>query len=126
MTFMTYQQAVDVFALNDASRNETIPFILWCFLTTRVLLVSLFLAITVYAYFEVEILDGADPLIESWDREKWLDWALWPGLLQKLPQKFNNGKSWKAGASWREGPAEDDEDDAEGDDPDEEDAGDTH
>ncbi|CAK0808563.1 unnamed protein product [Prorocentrum cordatum] len=118
MTFMTYQQAVDVFELNDASHNETIPFVLLCFMTMQVLLVSLFLAITVYAYFEVEILDGANPIVESWDREKWLDWALWPGLFQK----FCPGG--RVGASWREGPVEDEEDDREGDDAEDEDPGD--
>lgn len=115
MIFMTYQNAVDVFELNEASHYETIPFILWCFMTTRVLLVSLFLAITVYAYFEVEILDGADPMIESWDRAQWLDWALWPKLFEKLYGEKG------VGASWREDDEEDE--DAEGDDAHEEDLG---
>lgn len=95
----TYQPFPDLVRMADTGGSWAIPFIVYFFLSTKVFAVHMFLAITVQAFFEVELLEGADAAKESWSMDQYLDWALWPAVYEKVFDK-------KPGASRQDGYAD--------------------
>jgi len=87
-----YQPFPAVAEMHEAGGGWAIPFLLYFALSMSVFMVHMFLAIMVYSYFEVEMVEGSKPNTEEWSTDQWLDWALWAPVYSKLTGK-------KAGAS---------------------------
>mmetsp|Transcript_36022 Transcript_36022/g.103606 ORF Transcript_36022/g.103606 Transcript_36022/m.103606 type:complete len:903 (+) Transcript_36022:233-2941(+) len=92
----TYQPMPHALRMEATGRGWAIPFLIYFFLSTKVFAVHAFLAITVHAWFEVELAEGADATKESWSADQYLDWALWPAVYETLRRK-------KPGSSRQEG-----------------------
>ncbi|CAJ1370546.1 unnamed protein product [Effrenium voratum] len=97
------QNVVNIDDLYNASPAWTFVFTLYCYLILFCFFVNGFLAITAYAYFEVELLEHSDPKYERWSRDQWLDWALAGPIYRRISGK-------EPGSSRKIGAAEDEED----------------
>jgi len=78
-----------------------IPFLAFFFLIITSFLLNVFLAITVHAYFETELLEGSD-VDGGWSSDQWLDWMLWGPVYHRVLHR-------EPGASRKRGYAEADE-----------------
>jgi len=105
---------VEQLYVND--RVWTLPFITYFFLSMTAFFVNAFLAITAYAYFEVELLDGskAEGATDDWGRDQWLDWMLW-GPVYKMVTGNDPGASQEIADDGNGDGEEDDEDDDDAD-----------
>jgi len=111
MSFVSaLQNVVDIDVLFNASPAWTFAYALYCYLVLFCFLVNGFLAITAYAYFEVELTEHSDPKYYRWSRDQWLDWALIGPIYRRLTGK-EPGSSQKIG-----GEEEEDGDDEEASD----------
>eukprot|EP00439_Symbiodinium_sp_Y106_P042993 s5732_g5.t1 len=67
MSFVSVlQNVVDIDALYEASPVWTLFYVTYCYLVLFCFFVNGFLAITAYAYFEVELTEHSDPKYERW------------------------------------------------------------
>eukprot|EP00437_Effrenium_voratum_P025468 CAMPEP_0181405664 /NCGR_PEP_ID=MMETSP1110-20121109/4874_1 /TAXON_ID=174948 /ORGANISM="Symbiodinium sp., Strain CCMP421" /LENGTH=843 /DNA_ID=CAMNT_0023528055 /DNA_START=37 /DNA_END=2568 /DNA_ORIENTATION=- len=97
MSFVSVlQNVVDIDALYEASPVWTLFYVTYCYLVLFCFFVNGFLAITAYAYFEVELTEHSDPKYERWTRDQWLDWAL-PGPIYSRVTGKAPGSSRKIG-----------------------------
>lgn len=96
------QSFKDTVGMMDYGRGWTIPFLIYFFLTMTAFMINAFLAITVHAYFEVELIEGSDPKNDHWSPDQWKDWALWAPVYEKVCRR-------KSGASRIVGYAEGEE-----------------
>jgi len=62
----------------------TLPFLVYFVLVIGLFMVNMFLAITVHAFWEVELLEADDATLKEWSHDQWLDWALWAPVYGKL------------------------------------------
>eukprot|EP00929_Paragymnodinium_shiwhaense_P120966 TRINITY_DN93058_c0_g1_i1.p1 TRINITY_DN93058_c0_g1~~TRINITY_DN93058_c0_g1_i1.p1 ORF type:complete len:855 (+),score=258.74 TRINITY_DN93058_c0_g1_i1:302-2866(+) len=85
----------------------TIPFVVYFFFAMSAFFINTFLAITVHAFFEVELLEGS--LDDGWSTDQWLDWMLWPSVYQCLTGN-------EPGSSMRDEVEEEEDSDLEDDD----------
>lgn len=97
MSFVSsLQNVVDIDALFKASPAWTFAYSLYCYLVLFCFFVNGFLAITAYAYFEVELTEHSDPKYNRWSRDQWLDWALVGPIYRRVTGK-EPGSSRKIG-----------------------------
>merc|ERR1719326_1131170 len=65
-----------------ANKTWTIPFLVYYYVLITLFVINGFLAITIYAYFQVQLLDTLARESKPWSFDQWMDWIL-PGLLYK-------------------------------------------
>lgn len=100
--FSTFLQscATMLFAVKESHRVEellkkstwTIPFLTYFFLSTLAFFIHGFLAITVHAYWEVQLVDGSEPNEDGWSTDDWLRWMLWKPVYSWLAGKTSDKK----------------------------------
>lgn len=104
MSFVSaLQNVVDIDSLFAASPAWTFAYTIYCYLILFCFFVNGFLAITAYAYFEVELTEHSDPKYERWSRDQWLDWALAGPVYRRVAGR-------EPGSSWKLSSVEDEED----------------
>lgn len=110
--FLSLQESFDAGELYTTSPAWCLAFLVWFFISIRIFLVHMFLAITVQCYFEVELIEGIRADDVKWDSMQWLDWMLWPTIFEKLTG-LDSGISRIKGS--QQGAAKDDDDDSDDD-----------
>merc|ERR1740121_848050 len=107
---LAIRAALDVQILEEKNPFWAVPFIIYFFLTCTAFVLHMFLAITVHAYFEVDLLEGLDLKAPSWTWDQWKAWALWSFI-------YNRGRTDDTDEDEEEG---DEDKDEEGDEEEEE------
>lgn len=87
----------------------TIPFLVFYYILTSLFLLPGFLAIAVYAFFQVQLLDVNPREPHPWSYDQWMDWILFGPVYQCIFRR-------PPGASKREEGAEEEEDGGDDDD----------
>ncbi|CAE8663323.1 unnamed protein product, partial [Polarella glacialis] len=111
---LSIQHAIDVRALQRTMGAWSMFYIVYTYVIVFAFFVNAFLAIVVYAYFEVELTESSNPRFNSWNRDQWMDWALWGGVYKKLQGK-EPGSSKRISAADEEEKGEDSESEEEDD-----------
>merc|ERR1719421_413307 len=77
LVFMIKQDydLADMYSNNQA---WTLPFIVYYYLLMTIFAMNGFLAISVHAYFQVQMTDTMPKEVRSWSFDQWMDWIL-PG-----------------------------------------------
>lgn len=114
--FLGRRQSFDVVAMYEKNPGWTPAFLIYYFFSLNGFLFNVFLAILVYAYWEVELMDSSTVEETRWTNEQYIDWMLLPSVY-KLVRPHEPGRSRKLG--FDDGDSEDSDD---SDDEDEQDA----
>lgn len=104
------QNNLDLTAMYKASGVWSFVFMIYMFLIVVALFTNVFLAISVQAYFEVELIEGSNARREKWTIDQWLDWALWGSVYNRITGK-DPGSSYKISVNSDDELAGDEEED---------------
>jgi len=86
------KQDFNLDVLYDANTTWTIPFVVYYHILMNLFMINGFLAIIVYAYFQVKLMDTNPKDPKPWTFDQWMDWIL-PGLIYKIIFKRPPGAS---------------------------------
>lgn len=109
------KQDFNLEAMFTANPTWTIPFLVYYYILMSLFLMNGFLAITVHAYFQVQLLENKPKESKPWSKDQWMDWVL-PGPLYRIVTGKAPGSCKREDRGDGEGEDDEDEGDSEDDD----------
>jgi len=106
------QGSLPVQELSERSRVWTVVYMLFFFCVLVGFFLNMFIAIATHAYWQVHILFGRDPALDTYNRDETLDWMLWGPVYNIITQK-EPGSHFRQDKDVRVKPDGEDEDDDE-------------
>jgi len=112
------KQDFNLVAFYEASPGWTLPFLIYFIVLMTLFLMNGFLAITVHAYYQVQLTDMLPREAKPWSRDQWMDWILAGPIYRCIFQKAPGASKREDGGDGEEGEEgdEDEDDDDEKDD----------